>query len=302
MDECWDETTPDRAADTESVPLCLTDVAADRPDDSAKWVVCNDATADDSATDEDATPLARAETAAEMPADSTAESAVCSALATLASDADTEFTPLTRADTPVETPTDTLSSLLCADEMNAEFPLDTDAMRPMRSAVAADIPDASEASATCSVDATADNDADMDDTPVLRATPLDASDVEVAEIMEYSAGPASSAVAISNSVSRVEGAAPTNDVTAANTAADRFETCAFSAPEMWAAVDAIVDAPVATALDNDETPALLSLEATDRADPSWEVTLCNELTDCDAAEARDATSALRELTFAVNSD
>lgn len=300
MDECWDKTTPDSAADTESVPLCLTAVAADRPDDSAELVVCSDATADDSATDEDATPLARAETAAEMPADRTAESAVCSALATLANDADTEFRPLTRADTPVETPTDTLSSLLCADEMNTEVPLDTDATRPTRSEVAAEIPDASEASATCSVDATADNDADMDDTPVLCATTLEASDAEVTEIMEYSVGPASSAVAISNSVSRVEGAAPTNDVTAANTAAERFETCALSAPEMWAAVDANVDTPVATALDSDETPALLSLEATDRADPNWEVTLCNELTDCDVAEANEATAALRSLTIAVN--
>lgn len=274
----------------------------ERPDDSAEWVVCSDATADDSATDEDAIPLARAEAAAEMPADSTVESVVCSALATLASDADTEVTPLTRADTALEMPADATTCVLCTDDTNAEVPLDTDAIRPIRSAVAAERPTDSEASATCSVDATADNDADMDDTSVLRATTSAARAVEVADIMEYRAGPASNAAAISNSVSRVEGAAPTNDVTAANTAADRFETCALSAPEMWAAVDDNADTLVATALDNDEMSALLSLDATDRADPSWEVTLCNELTDCDAAEANEATAALRSLTLLVKLD
>jgi hypothetical protein len=142
----------------------------------------------------------------------------------------------------------------------------------------------------------------MDDTSVLLAATLEASAVEVPDIMEYSAGPASNAAAISNSVSRVEGAAPTNDVTAANTAADRFETCALSAPEMWAAVDDNADTLVATALDNDEMSALLWLDATDRADPSWEVTLCNDLTDCDMPETRTATALLRSLTLLVKLD
>ena len=110
-------------------------------------------------------------------------------------------------------------------------------------------------------------------------------------------GPASRVVAISNSVSSEEGAAPTKEVIAANTCDDLFEICVLNALEM----DAVVDESVATLFvictDNDETLAFLSDEATEMALLIPLVTICNEFTDCAATPTMDETAALRSVAL-----
>ena len=117
--------------------------------------------------------------------------------------------------------------------------------------------------------------------------------VSTAVIVEYSAGPASSAAAISNSVSSDEGDAPTNDVIPANTCDDRFATWLLSADEMDAVADDSAETLVAIAVDNDSTPVLRCATADARTDPCVETAVCTEVMDWVVPEMMDAMDAAR---------
>ena len=121
-------------------------------------------------------------------------------------------------------------------------------------------------------------------------------------MVEYNAGPASSVVAISNSVSSEAGAAPTNDVTAVSTCVERFRICALNADERDATDNESADTPVSIAPVSDTTLAFRSDTATVAADPCAEVTACSESTDCAVADRMDETDALRSPVCNAMSD
>ena len=120
-----------------------------------------------------------------------------------------------------------------------------------------------------------------------------ANAVSTAVIVEYSAGPASSAAATSNSVSSDEGAAPTNDVIPANTCDDRFATWLLSADERDAVADDSAETLVAIAADNDSTPAPRCATADARTDPCVETAVCTEVMDWVVPEMMDVMDAAR---------
>jgi hypothetical protein len=298
MDDACAKTVLESVPETKLTPLCLAEVAVEMPEESAVSAVCNPKTVLDRNTDADAIPLCRAEVAAtiELPAK---ESADCSAVAMPDNNVDMEFTPVCLTDAVVETPRDTLVWVLCVEEMKADMPADTDATRLIRSDVADEMPADSVASASCSVEAAADRDADTEATAPVPM--LAANAVSVAEIVEYSAGPASSVVAISNSVSSEAGGAPTKEVIAVNTWDDRFEICVLNAAEMDAAVDESVATLFVICTDNDETLAFLSDEATEIAALIPAVTICNEFADCAATSTMDETATLRAVAMVATS-
>ena len=131
---------------------------------------------------------------------------------------------------------------------------------------------------------------------------LPANAVSVAEMVEYNAGPASSVVAISNSVSSEAGAAPTNDVTAASTCDERFTICALNAPEMDATDNESDDTLALMELVSNDTPEFRAETATLTADPCVEVAACSESTDCAVADRMDETDALRSPACNAMSD
>ena len=234
-----------------------------------------------------------------MPVDKTGD---CKTDAMVESDVEMDVTPLPRSDTAVEMPSDVVACVLRADEMNADSWPDTEATRDTWLDPAVEMPVDSDALATCSVEAATDNDADVADRAVLLAAVLDAAVDSVTEIMEYSAGPASSVAAISNNVSRDAGAAPTNEVTAVSTCDERFTICALNAAEMDAASDARTDTPLSIALDSDKTLEFRWDTATVMADPCVEVTVCSETPDCAVVDATDDTDALRSPIWDIMPD
>lgn len=185
-------------------------------------MLCTSETTVDSAVDADATPLCLAETAVEIPADKTAESVSCSADPMLDKDVEIEATSLCLDNVAFEMPVESDVSLLCVDEMNVDNSDDTAVTEFVRVNVAVEMLLDIVSSAACNREAAVDSDVDTDATPLTLAATLDVSDGSVTLIMEYRDGPASSAAAISNSVSREEGAAPTKVVIAFSTWDDRF--------------------------------------------------------------------------------
>jgi hypothetical protein len=206
-----------------------------------------------------------------------------------------DATPLSRSDAVVEMPADADTCVLWLTEMTVDTPLDTDAAWLVRAVTAAEMPADSDASASCSVEAAVDRDTVTEARDVLRAVVLDAANVSVESRVEYSVGPASSVVAISNSVSSEAGAAPTNDVTAVSTCDERFTICALNATETDAAADEIADTLALMELVSDDTPEFRADTATPTADPCADVAACREVTDCAVADMMDETDALRSL-------
>ena len=133
--------------------------------------------------------------------------------------------------------------------------------------------------------------------PRFLAPMLAASAVSAAEMVEYSAGPASSAAEISNSVSSEEGAPPTNEVIAVNTCDDRFTMWLLSADEMDAAVDESTVVLVATTDDNDAASVPRCAPPNARTDPCVETTVCTEVMDWVVFVMMDATDAVRAVAL-----
>ena len=219
--------------------------------DSVESTTVSDDTALNTAVDTDATSDPRCNACEETTVDSVESTTVIDDTV-LNNAVDNDATSDPRTDTRVESAVDSIESTAESDDATVDDDVDSEATPAVLSKLLDDniaeyVPDATPDTAT-------DNDCISD----ILAEALLTTDALTARMVEFIIVPVDIAEATFESVSRVDGAPPTNDITAVATAFDRLLPSALIISDIAVSLEVSDDSALDNVADIDATPELLA--------------------------------------------